>query len=306
MKNPILVVMAAGIGSRYGGLKQTDPIGPNGELIIDYSVYDAIEAGFKKVVFIINHKIKADFQEIIGNRLSQHIDVAYAYQELNDVPESLEIPKDRIKPLGTAHAVYCARHLIDAPFAVINADDYYGRDAFIKIYDYLSQPDLGNHDYTMVGYELHNTVTEHGYVSRGVCTLDERSQLTDVVERTHIEQRHGTIAFKDDADLWVALKQDAIVSMNMWGFSPSFVDELSSMLVPFLENALKTNPLKSEFYLPYVVDQLIKNKRCRVNVLTTSEKWYGVTYSEDKATLVDAIAGMCHRKKYPSNLWEVR
>lgn len=304
MKEPILVVMAAGIGSRYGGLKQTDPVGANGELIIDYSVYDAKKAGFEKVIFIINRKIEADFKELIGNRLNEHINVEYAYQELADVPEGVDMPAERIKPLGTAHAIYSARHLIDAPFAVINADDYYGTDAFAKIYDYLSQSSLGDYSYAMVGYHLANTVTDHGYVSRGVCSINQSNLLTNIVERTHIEKRNDAIDYLTQENQWVTLDEDTIVSMNMWGFTETLTNEINLTLFDYLTNALKDNPLKCEFFLPFVVDQMIKQNKCSVKVLTTDEKWYGVTYSEDKEAVVKALANMTSSGKYPKFLWE--
>ncbi len=303
MKKPILVVMAAGIGSRYGGLKQTDPVGKHGELIIDYSVYDASRAGFEKVIFIINRRIEKDFKEIIGDRLGRHIEVEYAFQELTDIPDTIHIPNDRVKPLGTAHAVYAARHLIDAPFAVINADDYYGKEAFAQIYDYLSQSSLGEYDYTMVGYYLKNTVTEHGYVSRGVCRVDDQSNLVEVVERVHIEKHDNHIAYLEE-EVFTKLPEETIVSMNMWGFGQSFVKEIEDTLEGFLIENLKSNPLKCEFFLPYVVDRMIQDKRCQVNVLTTEEKWYGVTYSQDKEIVVDAIGSMIKAGKYPEKLWE--
>jgi len=304
MHKPILVVMAAGIGSRYGGLKQTDPVGPNNELIIDYSVYDAIHAGFEKVIFIINKTIEADFQQLIGKRLASHIHVAYAYQSLLDLPETLSLPDKRVKPLGTAHAIYSARHLIDAPFAVINADDYYGRDAFIQIYNYLSQPTLKDTDYTMIGYALSNTVTQHGYVSRGVCTLDADSFLTNIVERVHIEYQNNAIVYLDENNHAHPLSPNTFVSMNMWGFTSSFIQEITHTLEPFFHKSFKENPLKCEYFLPYVVDKLLQEKLCSVKVLTTTEKWYGVTYSEDKLVVVEALQKMILNHRYPENLWE--
>lgn len=303
MKKPILVVMAAGIGSRYGGLKQTDPIGQYGELIIDYSVYDAIKVGFKKVIFIINKSIETEFKEIVGNRLMDFIEVDYAFQELNDVPKEIELPAERIKPLGTAHAIYSARHLIDAPFAVINADDFYGNEAFAKIYDFLSQSSLSDYHYTMVGYQLINTVTENGYVSRGVCTVNEDSVLTNIIERTHIEKKGNTIEYFEH-NKWFPLSSKEVVSMNMWGFSTSILEAIETTLVDYLEEALKKDPLKCEYFLPYVVDQMIKEEKCKVQVLETKEKWYGVTYSSDKAIVVEAIAKMIELGKYPIKLWE--
>lgn len=304
MKQPILVVMAAGIGSRYGGLKQTDPVGPNGELILDYSVYDAIQAGFKKVIFIINSAIKDDFQSIVGDRLKGHIEVEYAYQELADIPSSFHLPENRVKPLGTAHAVYCARKLINAPFAVINADDYYGRDAFEQIFHFLSRPSLGKSDYAMIGYELQNTVTRHGYVSRGICQMDADSRLTGIVERTRIELHDEEIVCQDTDGQWLPLEKNTLVSMNMWGFTPNIITRITHLLDPFLQETLPKDPLKSEFYLPMVVDQLIQQNQCEVTVLNTSEKWYGVTYQKDKALVVEAIQEMCETGKYPNKLWE--
>lgn len=303
MNKPILVVMAAGIGSRYGGLKQTDPVGAGGEFIIDYSVYDAIKAGFRKVIFIINRKIEKEFKEVLGNRLSEHIEVTYAFQELTDVPSDIEVPAERLKPLGTAHAVYSARHLIDAPFAVINADDYYGKDAFAQIYDYLSRSSLGDHDYTMVGYRLENTVTDNGYVSRGICKANDEGLLETITERTHIEKRDNGIAYLEE-EVWHDLPKQTIVSMNMWGFTPNLLEEIKDGISSFLKESLINNPLKCEYYLPYVVDQSIHKKIGTVKVLTTDEKWYGVTYAEDKEAVVEALASMTKAGNYPKRLWE--
>lgn len=306
-KEPILVVMAAGIGSRYGGLKQTDPVGSHGELIIDYSVYDAVRAGFKKVVFIINHKIEKDFKEIIGDRLTKFLQVEYAFQELEDVPEGIELPKDRVKPLGTAHAIYAARKVIDAPFAVINADDYYGVDAFSTMYTYLcniSKREKNNHyEYAMVGYRLGNTVTENGYVSRGVCNVDKESNLLRVEERVHIETKEEGIMYLEEG-VFHPLAEETIVSMNMWGLQPSLVKRIEATMFAFLEKGMKENPLKCEYFLPFVVDDMIQTNMCSVKVLPTEEKWYGVTYSEDKEAVVCAIENMVKEGKYPQKLWE--
>ncbi|MBI9013246.1 MAG: nucleotidyltransferase [Clostridiales bacterium] len=302
MKEPILVVMAAGIGSRYGGLKQTDPVGLHGELIIDYSVHDAIKAGFTKVIFIINRKIENEFKEVIGTRLKEFIDVEYAYQELTDLPREILIPENREKPWGTAHAIYSTRHLINAPFAVINADDYYGIDAFQKMYNFLSSNTLKEYDYSMVGYRLKNTVTEHGYVSRGVCNVDENNMLVDIIERVHIEQKNDEIIYLEN-EHWYKLEESTIVSMNMWGFTGTILHEIDKLLPTYLKTAVRENPLKCEFFLPYVVDQVIKNNIGTVKVLHTNEKWYGVTYSEDKKKVMDAISSMIDSGKYPSKLW---
>lgn len=304
MAKPILVIMAAGLGSRYGGLKQMDSIGENGELIIDYSVYDALQAGFKKVVFIINHRIEKDFREIVGKKLEGFIDVEYAFQELSDVPNSVDIPKDRVKPLGTGHAIYTARHIIDGPFCVINADDYYGRDAFESMYEFLSQSDLGNYEYSMVGYSLKNTVTDNGYVSRGICNVNEDMLLKGVTERTHIEKVKDGIIYKEDENKEYPLNKDDIVSMNFWGFTASLIEELKSNMADFLLKELPKNPLKCEYFLPFVVDDMIKQGKCTVKVMHTHEKWYGVTYAEDKEKVVDAILRMTKEGKYPKELWE--
>ncbi len=305
MKKPVLVVLAAGIGSRYGGLKQMDPVGRHGEAIIEYSVFDAIEAGFEEVIFIINRKIEADFKEVIGQRVEPFIRVQYAFQELSDVPHGIVIPEGRTKPFGTAHAVYAARTLIQGPFAIINADDYYGKQAFVQLYDFLSDESKKNDDYAMVGYLLKNTVTENGYVSRGVCQLNDKEALEKVDERTHIEKREDGIAFLEE-NQWTALPDDCIVSMNMWGLRVSVVDEIEDTLEAFLAQSLQENPLKSEFYLPCVVDTMIQKGRANVQVLKTEDKWYGVTYQEDKQMVVDAMSDMIDAGHYPEKLWEVK
>ncbi len=305
MKKPVLVVLAAGIGSRYGGLKQMDPVGRYDEAIIEYSVFDAIEAGFEEVIFIINHKIENDFKEIIGKRAEPFIRVQYAFQELDDVPCEIVIPKDRVKPFGTAHAVYAARHLIQGPFAIINADDYYGKEAFAQLYTFLKDEKKSERAYAMVGYMLKNTVTENGYVSRGICSLDEDENLKNVVERVHIEKRPQDIAYLEEQQ-WTTLPEETIVSMNMWGLKPSFLEEVEATIVDFLSAALEANPLKSEFYLPYVVDQMVQKEKAQVKVLKTSEKWYGVTYQEDKKTVVEAINTMIDEGKYPEKLWRTK
>lgn len=295
--------MAAGMGSRYGGLKQMDPIGPNAELIIDYSVYDAIYAGFSRVIFIINQVIKEDFISIIGSKLSKYINVEYAYQELDDLPNNIKLPTNRIKPLGTAHAIYAARKKIDAPFLVINADDFYGRDAYVKMYKWLSKSHNTQTDFSMVGYQLSNTVTEHGYVSRGVCDV-RGNRLLDIVERTHIVKKKDDIAWLDSSNDWHRLPSDSIVSMNMWGFSPRLLQEIDHNMETYLSSALKENPLTCEYYLPSVVDKMLKDGRCKVEVLSTDAKWFGVTYSDDKVSVVEAIDDMCKEGIYPHNLWK--
>lgn len=307
MTKPILVVMAAGMGSRYGGLKQIDPVGSHGQLIIDYSIFDARRAGFETVVFIIKREIEADFKAAIGDRLSNIMDVRYAYQQLEDLPAGYTVPEGRTKPWGTSHAVYAARDVIDAPFAVINADDYYGPEAFREIYGYLStHADDGQYRYAMVGYLLQNTVTEHGTVARGVCVENADGTLASVTERTKIGTYAGGIHFtEDDGATWTDLAPNSVVSMNLWGFTPSFVDEVGARFPAFLDNVMKTNPLKGEYFLPSVVSALIAEGKATVQVLKSHDKWYGVTYKEDKPVVVAAIAEKTAAGLYPDNLWEV-
>ena len=305
-KKPVLVVMAAGMGSRYGGLKQIDPVGGHGQLIIDYSIYDAKRAGFETVVFVIKHEIEDAFKEAIGNRLSKIINVKYAYQELADLPEGYTVPEGRTKPWGTAHAALAARKVVDGPFAIINADDYYGVDAFKTIYDYLvANPDNPEcYEYVMVGYLLKNTVTENGSVARGVCTTNAEGYLDNVVERTKIIKGEEMPRFtEDDGETWTDLPGDTIVSMNMWGFTRSYLDEAEARFPAFLEETAKTNPLKGEYFLPSVVSQLLTDGKARVRVLSSTDKWYGVTYKEDKPVVVSALAAMRKDGTYPENLW---
>ena len=307
MNKPVLVVMAAGMGSRYGGLKQIDPVGAHGQLIIDYSIYDARRAGFETVVFIIKHEIEDAFKEAIGDRLSKVIDVRYAYQELTDLPEGYTVPEGRAKPWGTAHAALAARNIIEGPFAIINADDYYGPQAFKTIYDYLSEhPDTPDcYEYAMVGYLLGNTVTEHGHVARGVCVEDENNYLVTVTERTRIEKDGEDTRFtEDDGATWTALPGNTIVSMNMWGLTKSFMDEAWAGLPAFLDKAVAENPLKGEYFLPSVISSLIQSGKARSKVLKSQDKWYGVTYQADKPVVVAAIAEKTAAGVYPENLWK--
>lgn len=306
MKKPVLVIMAAGMGSRYGGLKQIDPIDKQGHIIMDFSIFDAKRAGFEKVVFIIKKENEADFKEAVGKRMESVMEVEYVFQDLHNIPEGFEVPEGRVKPWGTAHAVLSAIDVVDGPFAVINADDYYGRDAFQKIYDFLSTTeDDDKYRYTMVGYQLKNTVTENGHVARGVCTLDENAHLVKVEERTRIEKRDGGIAFtEDDGETWNELPTDAVVSMNMWGFSASFLKEIKEGFAAFLEEGLAKNPMKCEYYLPSVVTKLLVEDRATVTVLETTDKWYGVTYKEDKPLVMAAIQEMKDNGIYPEQVWE--
>ena len=308
-KKPILVVMAAGMGSRYGGLKQIDPVGSQGEAILDYSLFDAREAGFETAVIIIKEAIKKDFMDTVGARLKNApMEIRYAYQEIEkNVPAGYEIPAVRKKPWGTSHAVLCAREEIDgAPIAVINADDYYGKSAFRAIYEFLSNAQDGEvYEYCMVGYHLGNTVTENGSVSRGVCTTDENAYLTGIVERTRIEKYDGGIHFTtDDGATWEDLPANTPVSMNMWGFTPSFMDEIAARFPAFMEKDVPVNPEKAEFFLPATVSALLGENKARVKVLESADKWYGVTYAADKPQVVAALKAMTDEGKYPDGLWK--
>lgn len=303
---PVLVIMAAGMGSRYGGLKQIDPVDKEGDLIIDFSIYDALEAGFEKVVFVIKEAIEEDFKMHIGNRMSKHVQVEYVYQEVEKLPLGFEVPSGRTKPWGTGHAVLCCKDVMDGPFAVINADDYYGKSAFKKIFEQLSaHRDDDKYQYTMVGYELYNTLTDNGHVARGVCETDENHKLMGIHERTRIERHEERADFtEDDGMTWQFLPQGTIVSMNMWGFTDSILKELEERFVPFLNENLPANPAKCEYFLPFVVDELIKEGKAEVTVLRSVDHWYGVTYKEDKEMVVKAIQGMKDSGLYPKKLWE--
>lgn len=305
-QKPVLVIMAAGMGSRYGGLKQIDPVDAYGNIIIDFSIFDAKEAGFEKVIFIIKKGIEKEFKAHIGNRISKYMEVEYVYQELDKIPAGFEVPEERVKPWGTAHAVLCCKDAIDGPFAVINADDYYGREAFHMIYNQLaSVKDGDRYQYTMVGYKLYNTLTENGHVARGVCAADGQNLLVDIHERTRIE-KHGEKAeyTEDEGATWTELPESTIVSMNMWGFTKSILSELDARFGAFLEQNLPVNPLKCEYFLPFVVDELLKAGRADVTVLKSVDRWYGVTYKEDKEMVVKAIQDLKDKGLYPQRLWE--
>lgn len=306
-KKPVLVIMAAGMGSRYGGLKQIDPVDEYGNLIIDFSIYDAVAAGFEKIVFIIKKAIEEDFKEHIGKRMEKHAEVAYVYQELDKLPEGYTCPEERVKPWGTGHAILCcAEEIGDAPFAVINADDYYGKSAFKTIYDQLcNMEDDEKCHYTMVSYDLYKTLTDNGHVARGVCSVDENRMLTDIVERTKIE-KHGEQAefTEDDGATWNPLPQGTEVSMNLWGFTPSIFRELNGRFSAFLDKNLPVNPLKCEYFLPFVVDEMLKEGMADVKVLSSADSWYGVTYKEDKEKVMNAIRSFKEAGLYPDRLWE--
>ena len=308
MEKPILVVMAAGMGSRYGGLKQIDPVGCEGEAILDYSLYDAHEAGFETAVIIIKEAIRKDFMETVGARLQKApMEIRYAYQELEKLPKGYTVPEGRSKPWGTCHAVVCAREAIgNAPFAVINADDYYGKAAFKEIYNYLSaHGDDDKYRYCMVGYELGKTVTDNGSVARGVCQVNGEGYLTSVIERTKIEKYDGGIHFtEDDGKTWTDVPETTTVSMNMWGFTPSFAAESEARFPAFLDKALQENPMKGEYFLPSTVTARLTEDKATVKMLYSPDKWYGVTYAADKPVVVAALKDMTDRGLYPDGLWK--
>ena len=308
MKKPVLVVMAAGMGSRYGGLKQIDPVGSQGEAILDFSLYDAREAGFETAVIIIKEAIREDFMSTVGKRLEKcPLNIRYAYQEMYKIPAGFTVPEGRTNPWGTCHAVLCAKDAIDgAPFAVINADDYYGKSAFKVIYDCLSTAKDGEfYDYCMVGYQLGNTVTDHGSVARGICEVSEDGYLVDVTERTKIEKYPEGIHFTEDSGIsWTDVPADTTVSMNMWGYTPSFLEEIESHMTAFLSTDVPANPQKAEFYLPKLVSILLQAKKATVKVLHSEDKWFGVTYAADKPLVVSALQAMTAEGKYPDGLWK--
>jgi len=301
MSKPTLLILAAGIGSRYGGLKQLDKVGPGGEAIIDYSIYDAIQAGFGKVVFVIRKSIEADFKEFIGSKLDGKIEVEYVFQELNKLPEGIVANPDRQKPYGTGHAVLMAADVIKENFAVINADDFYGKEAYETIAQYFKELDTASMDNCMVGYNLKNTLSEHGYVSRGQCTSDANGYLEDVVERTHIEKMENGIFFENEKGASIELDENTLVSMNFWGFTPRFFEQLNTRFTKFIQNNL--NELKSEFYIPTAVNEMIEEGLGRTKVLESDAAWFGVTYQEDRPVVVESIRKLIREGKYPEHLW---
>lgn len=295
-----LVIMAAGMGSRYGGLKQLDPIGKNGEVIVDYSVFDAVKAGFDRVVFIIKEENLDLFRESVGKRAEEKCKVEYVFQKLDYLPDcDVVIPETRKKPWGTAHAVYCCKDVVKDNFAVINADDFYGEDAFKLLASHLKKANGG--DFCMIGYELKNTLTENGSVSRGVCETDEKSNLTSVCERTKIQRNGGVIQFFEEESGWSDLDENTTVSMNCWGFTPKLFEGISSQMSDFFKDNRQSLE-KAEFYLPSVVQKMIDENRCSAKVMTTSSKWYGVTYPEDKAFVKESIEALIKSGEYPEKL----
>ena len=304
MDKPVLVILAAGMGSRYGGLKQIDPVDEQGNKIIDFSIYDAMRAGFKKVVFIIKKENEEDIRTCVGNAISKHMEVEYVFQDLNKVPEGFVIPEERVKPWGTAHAILCCKDVIKEPFAVINADDYYGKSAFQTLYDYLTtHKDDDKFRYAMVGYELGNTLTENGSVARGCCVTDENNFLVTIAERTQIEKRENGAAYTEDGVNFTPIDLKTPVSMNMWGFTPSVLTEMESAVEKFFATEVEKNPLKSECFLPIEIDKLLQRGVATVEVLRSSDKWFGVTYKEDKPFVVESIAELKRQGVYPTQLW---
>ena len=306
MKNTALVIMAAGIGSRFGGgIKQLEPVGPNGEIIMDYSIHDAMEAGFNKVIFIIRRDLEKDFKEIIGHRIEKLLPVEYAYQELEDLPAGYEVTPGRTKPWGTGQAVLSVKGMVDGPFLVINADDYYGREGFRRIHDYMaehmdSQSEI--YDICMGGFVLSNTLSDNGTVTRGVCQVDENGYLTNVTETYNIQMKEDGLHATDESGAPVTISPSQPVSMNMWGLPASFVHELEKGFPVFLDN-LKEGDIKSEYLLPKIIDNLVQNKKARVTVLDTPDKWFGVTYREDKQAVADAIRGLIQSGIYKEKLF---
>ena len=300
---PTLFVLAAGMGSRYGGLKQLDGLGPSGETIMDYSIFDAIRGGFGKVVFVIRKDFEADFRTKILSKYENHIPVEVVFQSVDDLPEGFACPEGRTKPWGTNHAVLMGRKVIREPFAVINADDFYGDDAYRTMADYLRSVAGQKNHYCMVGYEIRNTLSEHGAVSRGVCGVDRNGNLTSMVERTRIERREdGRIAYEDERGEWVPMADDTPVSMNMFGFTPDYFDYSEKYFSTYLKDNID-NP-KSEFYIPTMVNKLVSDGKAQLRVLRSSARWFGVTYKEDRPAVVERIAKLVEAGVYPAKLWE--
>ncbi len=298
---PTLLILAAGLGSRYGGVKQMDKVGPSGESIIDYSIYDAIRAGFGKVVFIINKKIEKDFKEVFEPKLNGRIKTEYVLQELDDLPIGFKYPKDRVKPWGTAHAILAAKDVVQEPFAVINADDFYGRNSYKKLAAFFADENRTENEFCMVGFRLENTITESGTVSRGVCSLDENTFLTQVVEHTKIQKADDKIVFINEAEETKEISGNSIVSMNFWGFSPLLFKHLYEGFKSFLKSNVKD--IKSEYYIPTVVTEMIESEVAKIKVLESTDQWFGVTYQEDRPKVVESIKHLVASGVYPENLW---
>lgn len=302
-----LVIMAAGMGSRYGGLKQIDPVGPDGSLIIDYSIYDARRAGFDKVVFIIKKQIEQQFYEVIGNRIKKQMDVEYVFQELENIPDGFSVPTGREKPWGTGQAILACKGIVNEPFLVINADDFYGKTSFKVMADWIDaeKPDgMKPYKFAMAGYILKNTLSESGHVARGVCSVNNGGYLDDINERTKIMRINGDTKYALDDETWVDVDENSYVSMNMWALPPQMPQEIEKRFSAFLENEVPENPLKSESLLPNIVHDMLREKLCTVKVLHTDERWFGVTYKEDKKSVTDAVLQKVKNGEYPENLWK--
>lgn len=298
-----LVIMAAGMGSRYGGIKQLEPVGPSGEIIMDYSIHDAIEAGFNKVVFIIRRDLEKDFREVIGNRISKYVKVDYVFQEMDVLPSGFKKQERRTKPWGTGHAVLCCKDIVKEPFAVINADDYYGKEAFRLIYNFLNSDNQNSSIlYCMAGFVLGNTLSDNGTVTRGICKADEDKWLVDIIETSGIIQEGNRAKAKDNDGKDITIDLNSVVSMNMWGFRPSLFGELEKGFEEFL-SSISPNDIKKEYLLPEVVGELIHSNKAKVKVLETSDKWFGVTYKEDKDTVVASIKNLVDKGVYPEKLF---
>ena len=302
MKEPILVIMAAGMGSRYGGLKQIDPITIEGEIIIDFSIYDAIKAGFKKAVLIIKGEHEQDFRDVIGNRLSDFIEVEYVHQELHILPKGYAVPEGRTKPWGTTHAIWCCKNVVDAPFVVLNADDYYGPEAFVHMYKHLCEVQESNQsEYAMVGYILNNTLTDNGHVTRGVCQIEE-GYLAEIVERKQIERQDGVVRYLDGEE-WRDVAADSLVSMNMWALTPEVFTQLEEDIVDFLEHEVPLDVEKSECLIPTTIGELIEKGEAKVKMYASHDTWQGVTYKEDKPGVMAELAQLKEEGLYPQRLW---
>ena len=301
---PVLVIMAAGMGSRYGGLKQIDTVDDENDKIIDFSIFDAKRAGFEKVIFIIKRENLEIFKEAIGDAVSGNIEVEYVFQELTDIPEGERVYPERTKPYGTAHAVRSVRNVVNGPFAVINADDFYGREAFQKIYEYLEKAQDESGNYCMVGFKLGNTLTLNGSVSRGICSVDDNGDLVDITERTKIIKTQDGAAYTENDKDYIPISEDSVTSMNIWGFTADFLKEIDKAFTKFYKEELPNNIEKAECYLPFVVDGMIKSGRATVKVLTSSDKWFGVTYKEDKQYVKDQIGALKNAGVYPKHLWQ--
>lgn len=305
-KKPTLVIMAAGMGSRYGGLKQVDKITDAGEIILDFSLYDAMMAGFDRAIFVIREEHRELFKELVDDRAGRFMKIEYAFQDIKDIPAEYSVPEGREKPWGTSHAILACRDLIDGPFAVINADDYYGPGGFVSVFDYLSEHKDGEKmAMCMAGYKLENTITENGHVARGVCEMNKDGFLTDIVERLKIQRQPGGISYtEDDGRTWHVMPDDALVSMNFWGFTESMIGALREGIDDFFRNDVPADPMKSEYLLPRTVDKLIKAGKAEVKVLTCHDKWCGVTYKEDWQTVHDSLQAKKDRGEYPDKLWK--